>query len=459
MVAGEVAEPAEVLVIGGGPGGYTAAARAAELGKDVVLVERDCLGGVCLHAGCIPSSVLTTAAHEIRRAGTAGAAGVLSGSRVDLAAVQRAKTATIERLADGVAKLLSRVRVVHGTAFFLDAHRVSVDSGDHGSHFHFDHAIIASGAAPIALPELPFDQVRVLDSSGILSLDSVPESLAVIGAGYIGCQLAMAFAQFGSRVSVIERADRILGNFDKDLARIVAESMQSLRINVRTSSSPVTLEDADLLVMSGDAPVHVPASTVLVAIGRRPVADDLQLFNLGIELTATGHLSVDDQCRTSVSNVYAIGDVVAGPPLAHRAMSEGRVAAEVICGRASARDSSVPLIAFTEPEIASVGLTEDQATASGRKILVGRSRFMTSGRAMVMGSSEGLVKVIADAESDVIIGVHIVGAHASDLIGEAAVAVETGARAEDVAATVHPHPTLIESLGEAARAIGRRRER
>jgi dihydrolipoamide dehydrogenase len=459
MVVGEMAEPVQVLVVGGGPGGYTAAARAAELGKDVVLIERQRLGGVCLNVGCIPSKVLTTAAHDMTRAASGAERGLHADIKLDFGALQASKAAVVDRLVGGVGQVLARVRVVEGTAYFLDANRVSVENGDQVSHYRFEHAIIATGSEPIQLPDLPVDQKRIVDSTGALAFDEVPENLAVVGGGYIGTELGMAYARLGARVTLVEATEGILTGFDDDLARTVSDHARAIGIDVRTSTFAKALDGDDLLVMGPEGEGRVPADKVLVAVGRRPLVGELQLEDLGIELTPSGHIAVDEQCRTNVTNIFAIGDVVEGPALAHKASAEGRVAAEVICGLPSAFDSVVPLIAFTDPEVASVGLTEAEAKAEGRKVLVGRNRFSTSGRAVILGEEAGLVKIVVDAETDVVLGIHIAGPNASDLIGEATLAVETACRAEDLAATVHPHPTLIESLHEAALAALRRAKR
>lgn len=459
MVAGEMAEPVDVVVIGGGPGGYTAAARAAELGRDVVLVEQSELGGVCLNVGCIPSKVFTAAAHDMARAAAMSSRGVRLQAELDFPALQAWRTEVVGRLVGGVQTMLSKVRVVPGTAYFLSGDRVSVEHGDHVSYFRFQHAIVATGSEPVGLPGLPVDGGRVLDSTDVLALTEVPASLAVVGGGYIGAELGMAFARFGSAVTLVEAADRVLGGFDRDLVKVVLDRCTALGIDVRTGTAAVALDDDGLVVVQDGTESVIKAERVLVAVGRRPRARDLQLEDVGVTLTPAGHVVVDEQRRTTVPHILAIGDVTEGPALAHKAMAEGRVAAEVVCGLPSGFDASVPLIAFTEPELASVGLSEEQAQVLGLEVVVGRSRFSTSGRAVALGEDHGLVKVVVDARSDVILGIHLVGPAACDLIGEATLAVETACRAEDLMGTIHPHPTLVETLHSAVAAARRRSTR
>ncbi|MDQ0823771.1 dihydrolipoamide dehydrogenase [Arthrobacter sp. V1I7] len=455
MVVGEMAESIDVLVIGGGPGGYSAAARAAELGKDVTLVEQGNLGGVCLNTGCIPSKVFTTAARDLVRSNTLA---YLSGSdlSIDLPALQTQRTEIVAQLAGGVRSMLSKVRVVTGTARFLDRNRVVIESGAHASYLRFEHAVIATGSAPATLDFLTVDNERVLDSTGVLALQKVPESLCIVGGDYPGMELAMAFARFGSRVTIIESSDSILAGFDRDLAQLVIAKGRSLGIDVRLSTRATGMEDGDLLVASNGTSDRVLAEKFLVNVGRVPLTDDLQLDLLDVRVSETGHIEVDEQNRSSVPHVFAVGDVTAGLPFAHRALAEGRVAAEVLAGRPSAADSRTALIAFTDPEVASVGLTEAEAKRQGRSIRVGRSRFSSNGRAVILGEETGLVKVVVDPQTDIILGVHLAGPGATDLIAGAALAVETASRLEDVLATMHPHPTLSEGLHSAMAAAHRR---
>jgi dihydrolipoamide dehydrogenase len=455
VVVGEVARPVQVLVVGGGPGGYTAAARAAELGREVVLVERDRLGGICLNAGCIPSKALITAANDLERIAALAERGISASPTLDLPAVQAWKRTVVDGLVRGVRQLLAKVEVVEGTARLLDPHRVAVESADRVSHFRFEHAILAAGSRPVALEALPVDGERVLDSTGALELQLVPETVAVVGGGYVGIELGTALAKLGARVTVVEALDRVLSGFDAELVREVERTLERLGVTVLTKATPRALDEGELLVDSPDGVARVEAERVVVAAGRRPNSDDLQLEEAGIATLESGHIEVDEQRRTRVPSVLAIGDLTPGPGLAHKAMEEGRVAAEAIAGLASGFDQQVPLIAFTDPELASVGMTEADARRARIPVAVGRARYAASGRAAILGERRGLVKLVADAQSGVVLGVQLAGPHATDLVGEAALAVETACRAEDVARTIHPHPTLTEALGEAATAAQR----
>jgi dihydrolipoamide dehydrogenase len=460
MVVGEIARPVDVLVIGGGPGGYTAAARAAELGKEVILVEADRLGGVCLNVGCIPSKALITAADHRHRSAFFATRGLPEASGgPDLGAIRSWKQGVVDDLVTGVGALLSKVEVIHGFARLLDDRRVSVETGDQVAHFQFDACILATGSRPVVLGDLPIDGERVIDSSGALDLDEVPTTLAVVGGGYIGLELGTAYAKLGSDVTIVEALDGIGAGFDPELVRVVEARLAELGVTVLTKARATGLTADGLAVETPDGAAVVAADKVLVAVGRVPNTEDLQLDNAAIELTADGRIVVDEQQRTSSRRIRAIGDLVPGPALAHKASAEGRVAAEAIAGLPSASDATVPLIAFTDPELAAVGSTEQQAKDAGYAVVVGKARFSASGRAMTLGSTEGLVKLVVDREDEVVLGVHVVGPDASDLISEGAVIVECALRLEDVIGTIHPHPTLGESLHEAAVAARRRLER
>ncbi|MFP4149338.1 MAG: dihydrolipoyl dehydrogenase [Nitriliruptoraceae bacterium] len=458
MVVGEIARPVDVLVIGGGPGGYTAAARAAELGKEVVLVEDGQLGGVCLNVGCIPSKALITAASQHHRARTFAAYGIpTSDAPVDLAATQAWKRTVVDRLVGGVRTLLSGVEVVDGFARLLDDRRVSVESGDQVSHFQFDACILATGSRPIELPGLEVDGEQVVDSSGALAFEELPASLAVVGGGYIGLELGTAYAKLGVPVTIVEALDRIGTGFDPELVRVVERRLEQLGVTVLTGARAQRAADGVLTVTDADgAERGVDAQRVLVAVGRVPNTSELQLDNAGLELGPDGRIPVDAQQRTNARRIYAIGDLVAGPALAHKASTEGRVAAEAIAGLPSAMDATVPLIAFTDPELATVGMTEEEARAAGHDVVVGKARFSTSGRALTLDEPDGLVKLVIDREDEVVLGVHVVGPDASDLISEGAVLVECALRLDDVLGTIHPHPTLGESVHDAAVAARRR---
>lgn len=459
MVVGEIARPVEVLVIGGGPGGYTAAARAAELGKEVVLVEADRLGGVCLNIGCIPSKALITVANEWNRLQTSASRGIMIGddAGLDFRATQAWKNEVVDELVAGVAGLLANVEVVTGNARLLDGRRVSVETGDQVAHFQFEHCILATGSRPARLPDLPCDGVQILDSTSALALTHIPEDLVVVGGGYIGLELGTAYAKMGSTVTIVETLDRIGAGFDPDLMAPVEARLDELGVQVFTNALVQGRDPDGAAIVEGPGGAKlVQASHILVSVGRVPNTDELQLERAGITLRTDGRIPVDSQMRTSSRRFFAIGDVVEGPALAHKASEQGRVAAEVIAGLPSGFDQHVPAVAFTDPEVAQVGLTEAQARDAGYDVAVGRSRFRANGRARTINQTDGLVKLVADKQSQMILGVGISGPDASDLISEGVLAVEMAARVDDLVRTIHPHPTLSESLVEAAYALLRR---
>ena len=472
MVVGEVATETEVLVIGGGPGGYVAAIRAAQLGKDVTLVEKDRLGGVCLNVGCIPSKALIDAAktyHRLAREADRGI--VVEGARLDFSRLQGWKQSVVQRLTGGVEQLLkgNGVAVVKGRATFTGPNQVLVENPGGGNEvYRFKHCILATGSRPVELPGFAFDGVRILDSTDLLSLDHLPLRLVVIGGGYIGLELGTALAKLGSEVTVLELADQLLPGTDPELVQVVARRLRQLGVKVHTGVRVLRWEEepggegvrvvyrpeprGEGAGSSGDEQA-VAADAVLVSVGRRPNTDGLGLELAGVELDERGRVKVDGQLRTSQRHIFAIGDIVPGPMLAHKASREGIVAAEVIAGLPAAADYvAVPAPIFTDPEIATVGLTEEQARQQGYDPVVGRFPYTANGRALTLGERDGFVKLVADRESKVVLGAGIVGPEASDLIAELALAIEMGATLEDLALTIHAHPTLSEAVMEAAEA-------
>ena len=460
MVVGELARPVDVLVIGAGPGGYTAAARAAELGKEVIIVEAGTVGGVCLNVGCIPSKVLITIAEHASASRSYAAAGVVKQEeKIDLALAVAYKRGVVEQLVSGVEALLGSVELVHGTARILDDRRVSVETGDQVQHFQFASCIIATGSAPVELRSLPFDGERVLDSTGILDLTELPETLAVVGGGVIGLELGTAFAKLGTAVTIVEATDSIGVGFEKELVDPVRARLEELGVTVLTNARATGVTPTELTIDTASGPTAILAERVLVSVGRAPVISELQLDNAGIVLDERGLIVVDETLRTSSPRIYAIGDVVAGPALAHKASTQGRIAAEVIAGLPSAFDSVVPAVAYTDPEMAAVGMTEADAKTAGHSVVVGKARMSTSGRSLTMGNDAGLVKIVVDSDSETVLGVQITAPNASEMIAEGATLVEMAATLSDVLGTVHPHPSLIESLHDAAAAAHRRLER
>jgi dihydrolipoamide dehydrogenase len=460
MVVGEFADFTELLVVGGGPGGYAAAIRAAQLGRQVTLVEREGpagLGGVCLQVGCIPSKALielADAAHrttELRHSG-------LSVERVEvsLERFQAWRGELCAGLARGVGDLLAHgdVRVVHGEARFNRPDRVAVHTpDDRVIFFEFDHAIVATGSRPIELPDLPFDGERVLDSTGALALTTVPDSVAVVGAGYIGLELGTALAKLGARVTVVEALDRILPTVEESLTGPVLRRLHALGVDVRLRTTAQRLEDDALVVCGPDGADRVPAARVIVAVGRVPNADQIGLAAAGVDVGADGLIEVGEDMRAT-ERIAAVGDVVAGPALAHKATAEAAVAAEALSGRPAAFDvRAIPIVIFTDPEIGSVGFGEGEAREAGLEPVVATFPLAASGRAGTLGTRDGFTRIVADATTDRVVGVHVVGPHASELVAGGALAIELMAAPGDVAGTIHPHPTLSEGLREAAELL------
>lgn len=481
MVVGDIAEGVEVLVIGGGPGGYVAAIRAASFGKDVTLVEADALGGVCLNRGCIPSKALISAADKYYQARHSfGDFGIdVSGATLDMSRMQAWKDSVVAKLTGGVSQLLKGrgVRVIQGKARFTAPDQVVVDTGGIGEgtvHLRFEHCIIATGSEPAPIPVLPVDGVTVLDSTGALALDTVPEELVIVGGGYIGVELGTVYAKLGSKVTIVEAMDRLLPGTDASLVQMVARRLRSLGVTMHLGAKALGLEDGTE-AGSGKgkgkgkgkaaAPARVgvqvetkkgerlvlPADKVFVTVGRRPRSRDLGLENAGVKVDDRGFIPVNDRQQTNVPNIYAIGDVAGQPMLAHKASKEGIVAAEVIAGRPAAMDAvAIPAVIFSDPEIAYVGLTPDDAKAQGRDVIVGKFPFAANGRALGSGDTTGFVQLVGDKETGVVLGAQIVGPEASNLIAEAGLAIELGATMEDIALTIHAHPTLAETMMEAA---------
>jgi dihydrolipoamide dehydrogenase len=457
MVVGELAESADLLVIGGGPGGYAAAIRAAQLGREVTLVERNGvagLGGVCLHVGCIPSKALIELAGAAHRTAELEAVGLHVGEvGVSLERFQAWRGELCARLARGVGELLARgqVRIVHGEARFNRPDRVAVHTPDDRALFlEFQHAIVATGSRPIELPTLPIDGERVVDSTGALALTKPPKSAAVVGAGYIGLELGTALAKLGTRVTVVEALDRVLPSVEESLTVPVLRRLRTLGVDVRLRTTAERIEGDSLVVAGPEGEDRVEAEGVVVAVGRTPSTGDLGLAAAGIAPRDDGLIDVGDDMRAT-ERIAAIGDVVAGPALAHKATAEAAVAAEALSGLPAVFDArAVPEVIFTDPEIGTVGLTEAQARDAGLDPIVATFPLAASGRAGTLDERDGFTRVVTDRATDRVIGVHIVGPHASELVAGGALAIELMASPGDVAATIHPHPTLSEGLHEAA---------
>lgn len=456
MVMGEMTQEVEVVVIGGGPGGYAAAFRAADLGYDVMVVNEDPrLGGVCLHRGCIPSKTLlhvSNLLYDVRHAEPLGLR--FPDPEIDVDQIRAFKEKVVDRLADGLMRIAKgrSVQVVEGRAVFEDSNTLRLQGADL-ARVKFDRAIIATGSKAIALPDTEFGE-RIIDSTGALELPDVPERLLVVGGGYVGLELGSVYAVLGSEVTVVEMLDRLIAQADSDLARPLIRRINEIFANVYTGTKVAKMVERDNEVevtLEGEVEETLTFDRVLVAIGRRPNSENLGLENTKVEVDDRGFIKVDDRQRTADESIYAIGDVVGGVMLAHKAMYEGRVAAEVIADLPAAFDAAaIPAVVYTDPSLAWAGLTEQEAEEQGRKIEVARFPWTASGRALTMDAPEGMTKIIADPESGLVLGFGIVGRDAGEMISEGVLAIEMGALAEDLAQTIHPHPTLAETEGEAA---------
>ncbi|MFC6992778.1 dihydrolipoyl dehydrogenase [Haladaptatus sp. GCM10025707] len=461
MVVGDIATGTDVLVIGAGPGGYVAAIRAGQLGLDVTMVEKNAYGGTCLNYGCIPSKALISATDVAHNAANAEDMGIHADPVVDMQGMVAWKDGVVDQLTGGVEKLMKAngVNLMQGTAEFAGENTVRVAHGGEGQgseSIEFDSCIIATGSRPFQIPGFEFDGEHVLSSREALALDEIPEKLVVVGAGYIGMELSTVFAKLGTDVTIVEMLDDALPGYETDVARVVKKKAEALGIEFHFGEAAKEWrEEADGMTVVTEnedgEQSEFKADKTLVAVGRSPVTDTLNLEAVGLEPNEKGFLETDEQCRTDVGHIYAIGDVACEPMLAHKASKEGHVAAEVIAGEPSALDyQAIPAAVFTDPEIGTVGMTQEEASEAGFDVAVGKFPFTASGRALSTGHTDGFVRVVADEESGFILGAQIVGPEASELIAELALAIEMGATIEDLTATIHTHPTLAEAVMEAA---------
>ncbi|GKU79246.1 dihydrolipoyl dehydrogenase [Paenibacillus sp. L3-i20] len=458
MVVGDASLDIDTLIIGAGPGGYVAAIRAAQLGQNVLIVDKEHVGGVCLNVGCIPSKALISASHQYESISHASAFGIEVGeAKVDFTKVQAFKNGIVKKLTGGVASLLkaNKVQYFQGEVMFINENEARVFNDQEAPRYRFKNCIIATGSRPIELKAFPFSG-RIVSSTGALSLPEIPKSLVVIGGGYIGIELGQMYSKFGTKVTVIEGSDAILPGFDKDMSSIVAKKLKSTKVDIITGAQAKSAEQTDndvtVTYTVGDKEEKVTADYLLVTVGRRPNTDgELGLDLINVKTTDRGLVEVDAQCRTNIPHIFAIGDIIAGPALAHKAMYEGRVAAEAISGQPSVIDyKCVPAVCFSDPECASVGLSEKEAKDNGHNVKVGKFPFAINGRAMSLNANEGFVKLVADADSGLVLGAQIIGIEASNMIAELALGIEMGATLEDIALTIHAHPTLGEIVLDAA---------
>ncbi len=453
---------AEVLVLGGGPGGYTAAFRAADLGKNVVLVERyPTLGGVCLNVGCIPSKALLHSAQIIHEAAETGSTGVKFGApQIDIDQVREHKNKVVKTLTMGLASMAKQrgVTVVQGLGHFTSDRSLSVSTPDGQRSISFDYAIIAVGSQAVKIPGFPNDDPRLLDSTGALELANIPPRLLIVGGGIIGLEMATVYHALGSRITVVELMDQLIPGCDADLVKPLHQRVNkwydNIYLKTKVSRIEAKAEGLQVFFEGEGAPASELFDKVLVAVGRRPNGAKIGAEAAGVTVDERGFIPVDASQRTNIPHIFAIGDVVGNPMLAHKATHEAKVAAEVIAGHKSAFQAlTIPSVAYTDPELAWMGLTETQAKAQGIAIEKATFPWAASGRALGIGRREGLTKIIVDKETHRILGAGMIGPNAGELIAEAVLALEMGADVSDVALSIHPHPTLSETFAFAAEMV------
>ncbi|WP_440895174.1 dihydrolipoyl dehydrogenase [Amphibacillus sp. Q70] len=463
MVVGDFPIELDTLVVGAGPGGYVAAIRAAQTGQKVTIVDKGALGGVCLNVGCIPSKALIEAGNHYNDAKHSDEMGITAENvTVDFAKVQEWKAGIVNKLTSGVEGLLkgNKVDIISGEVYFVDKNTVRVMDEKSSQTYIFKDCIVATGSTPIEIPSFKYSE-RILDSTGALALKEIPKKLIVIGGGYIGTELGAAYADFGTEVTILEGLDEILGGFEKDMTSIVKRHLKKKNAKIVTNamakSSELTDNGVKVTYEAKGKEETIEADYVLVTVGRYPNTSEIGLEEIGIEMDDRGLVKIDKQCRTSVDNIFAIGDIVAGPPLAHKASYEGKIAAEAIAGEKSEIDyNGIPAVVFADPELASVGYTEKEAKEAGYDVKASKFPFGANGRALSLGSKDGFVRLVTRKEDGLLLGGQVAGTNASDIISEIGLAIEAGMSAEDLALTIHAHPTLGEIVMEASEvAVGR----
>jgi len=450
---------AEVVVLGAGPGGYTAAFRAADLGKKTVLIERYAtLGGVCLNVGCIPSKALLHVAKVITEAEEVDDAGISFGKpKIDVGKLREWKAGVVSKLTKGLAGLAKqrKVQVVQGRAEFASANTIRLDTADGPKTVGFDHCIIAAGSSVARIPGFPYEDKRIFDSTGALELPEIPKRLLVVGGGIIGLEMATVYDALGSRITVVELMDALIPGADKDIVRVLGKRIEKryekILLNTKVTKIEARKEGLSVTFEGANAPAPQTYDYILMAVGRRPNGRDIKAEAAGVKVDERGYIPVDKQLRTNVPHIHAIGDICGEPMLAHKASHEGKTAAEVIAGHKAYFDArTIPSVAYTDPEIAWMGLTETQAQAAGIDYEKAVYPWAASGRALSTGRDDGMTKLIFDKDTRKLLGAAIVGVNAGELIGETVLALEMGADAGDIGLTVHPHPTLSETIFFAA---------
>lgn len=458
MVVGDASLDIDLLIVGAGPGGYVAAIRAAQLGQKVIIADKAKFGGVCLNVGCIPSKALINAAHHYESMQHAADFGLSADNiGVDFGKVQEYKSSVVNKMTGGVEMLLkaNKVEMFNGEVMFINQNEARLFNDMEAPRYRFKNCIIATGSRPIELKPFPFGG-RILSSTEALSLPELPKSLIVIGGGYIGIELGQMYAKFGTKVTVLEGAETILPGFDKDMSQLVVKKLKKSNVDIVNGALAKGAEQTDKEVTVtyevGGEQKTVTADYLLVTVGRRPNTDgELGLDLIEVKVSDRGLIEVDDQCRTSVPHIFAIGDIVPGAALAHKASYEAKVAAEVIAGLPSRVDyKCIPAVAFSDPECASVGYTEKEAKEKGYKVKSSKFPFGGNGRAVTLNGADGFLKLIHDVDNGLVLGAQIAGVEASNMIAEIGLAIEMGATIEDIALTIHAHPTLAEITMDAA---------
>ncbi|PIE90091.1 MAG: dihydrolipoyl dehydrogenase [Acidobacteria bacterium] len=447
------------VVLGAGPGGYVAAIRLAQLGVETLLVEREYMGGVCLNVGCIPSKALIHAAKTYESVSKMDQLGITADLKgIDFEKTQNWKNKTIDQLTKGIEMLVVKngADILKGSGHFTSENTMDVTTLEGNvEQITFTNCIIATGSLPIEIPAFPTGG-RILDSTTALSLTEVPGKMAIIGGGYIGLELGFVYRKLGAEVTVIEMMDTVLPGFDKDIIKLMQRKLKKdkfvVHTNARAEAYRETETGIELDVTAKNKTITIEADVLFVSVGRKPNSRGFGLENTGVAVNEQGFIAIDEHMKTNVPGIYAIGDVTGQPMLAHHASYQGEIAAEVIAGHAAMDQSKVcPAVVFTDPEIAAVGMMEAEAREKGLDVVVGQFPFAALGKAKTQNTTEGFVKLVAEKTTEEVLGVAIVGPHASDLIGEATLGIEMGAFLDDFSLTIHPHPTLTESLMEAAK--------
>jgi len=458
MVVGDFAVELDTVVVGAGPGGYVAAIRAAQLGQKVAIIEREWIGGVCLNVGCIPSKALISAGHHYQEALDSSVFGITTENvKLDFSKTQEWKdNKVVKTLTSGVEYLLkkNKVEIIRGNAFFNDSETLRVFTEDAAQTYTFKNAIIATGSRPIEIKGFKFGG-RVIDSTGGLNLTEVPKKLVIVGGGVIGTELGGAYANLGAEVTILEGSPQILPTFEKDMVKFVEKSFQEKGVTVVTKAmAKEAIDNGDSVTVKYEANGKeevIEADYVMVTVGRRPNTDDLGLEVVGVEMTDRGLVKVDNQGRTNVKHIFAIGDIVPGAALAHKASYEAKIAAEAIAGHPSAVDyRAMPGVAFTDPELATIGFTAAEAKDKGLDVKASKFPLSGNGRALSLNQTEGFVRLVTTKEDNVLVGAQVAGVNASEIIAELGLAIEAGMNAEDIALTIHGHPSLSETIMDAA---------